>query len=170
MNDDIPLCVDLDGTLVRSDLLVESFFQLLRVNILCLVRVPLWLVRGKACLKDQIAQRVELHVDRLPYDDEFIAYLKSEADTGQKLVLVTATHEKYACAIADYLGIFDDVIATRHGCNVAGEVKRDLLVERYGEEGFDYAGNSRADGLTASPVAIRSITFSISSNWPQAQK
>jgi len=140
-----PLCIDLDGTLIKTDLLVESFFQLLKNNFLYIFLTPFWLIRGKACLKSRIAERVEITVALLPYDEAFLSFLKTQRNTGRKLVLITASHEKFAHQIAEYLGIFDTVIATREGHNLSGRAKRDLLVQQYGKKGFDYAGNATPD-------------------------
>lgn len=144
-NNPVPLCVDLDGTLIKTDLLVESFFQLLRNNFLYLFLAPLWLVRGKACLKSRIAERVEIDPALLPYRKEFLSFLREQKTGGRTLVLVTASHEKFARQIAEYLGIFDTVIATCADHNLSGRAKRDLLVQQYGQEGFDYAGNATPD-------------------------
>ena len=141
----VPLCVDLDGTLIKTDLLVESFFQLLKINFLYIFLVPLWLLRGKACLKGHIAERVEIVEELLPYHQEFLSFLKDQKSKGRSLVLVTASHEIFAHKIAQYLGIFDKVIATRADHNLSGKAKRDLLVQQYGKEGFDYAGNAMPD-------------------------
>ena len=81
----IPLCVDLDGTLIRSDLLVESFFLLLKHRPLCLFLVPLWLWRGKAVLKYEIARRVQPDYALLPYDTAFLDWLRAEHARGRPL-------------------------------------------------------------------------------------
>ena len=91
-----PLCVDLDGTLLRTDTLFESICVLLKQNFLYLFRLPLWLLQGKAHLKQQIANRVDLRVDLLPYQPEFLEYLKQQKSAGRKLVLATATNRKFA--------------------------------------------------------------------------
>jgi len=141
----VPLCVDLDGTLIKTDLLVESFFQLLKINFLYIFFIPFWLIGGKSFLKSHIAERVEITPALLPYNQEFLSFLREQKATGRILILVTASHEKYARRIAEYLDIFDAVIATRAGHNLSGKAKRDILVQKFGREGFDYAGNARQD-------------------------
>jgi 4-hydroxybenzoate polyprenyltransferase len=142
---DFPLCVDLDGTLVKSDLLVESFFVLLRQAPLAILLMPFWLLRGKAYLKEQIARRVQLDVTVLPYHAEFLAYLRQAHAAGRRLVLATASHLHFAEQVAVYLGIFQAVMATVAGHNLSRSRKGERLVAAYGKRGFDYAGNSRAD-------------------------
>ena len=83
-----PLCVDLDGTLIRSDLLIESLLSLLRKNVFFLFLLPLWLFGGKAALKQQVAERVELDVSRLPYNDVFLGFLREEKRRGRVLTRV----------------------------------------------------------------------------------
>ncbi len=144
-NEAVPLCVDLDGTLVRSDTLIESVRQMARTRFHYLFMLPWWLRKGRAGLKDLVAQHITLDARVLPYQQEFLAYLHAEHDKGRKLVLTTAAHHSIADPIAAYLDIFDQVFASDAGRNNKGSNKRDQLVEQFGEKGFDYAGNSSAD-------------------------
>lgn len=140
-----PLCVDLDGTLVRSDLLVESLLLLLRRNILFLFLIPLWLLSGKAKLKAEVARRIKIDPAPLPYSEAFLKYLRSEKAKGRRLVLATASNEKLANAVANHLDLFDEVIASDSKVNLSGAVKLKRLEALYGAGKFDYAGNDRAD-------------------------
>lgn len=139
----VPLCVDLDGTLLRSDLLVESVLALLRRNPLYLFALPFWLLRGKARLKRQVSSRVRLDASTLPYDERVLAVLRDAR--GRRRVLCTASDELLAAPVAAHLGLFDEVIASdgRHNANGAGKASR--LVERFGRGGFDYMGNATVD-------------------------
>ena len=141
----IPLCVDLDGTLVRSDLLLESLLILLRAKPWTLFLFPMWLLGGKEHFKTKIAEKIELNVEDLPYNTEFLSFLSSQRESGRTLILVTASHEKFAKRVSEHLGLFSEVFSTGNGVNLSGVNKRDLLVSRFGEKGFDYAGNARPD-------------------------
>lgn len=139
-----PLCVDLDGTLVRTDLLLESVLALLKRNLLYLFVLPLWLLRGRAHLKCELARRVRLDISRLPYDQRVLDLL--EAERGRRpLVLCTASDQMLAEAVAQHIGCFDGVMASNGLRNLSGHRKADVLVEAYGERGFDYAGNEARD-------------------------
>ena len=140
-----PLCVDLDGTLIRSDLLLESALALIRKNPLYLFLLPLWLMRGKAVLKAEIAARVELNAAVLPYNRELIEWLRAERATGRSVWLCTAANERLAQAVAGELGLFDGVIASNSQVNLAGDSKAARLVQHFGAAGFDYCGNERRD-------------------------
>jgi len=140
-----PLVVDLDGTLIRTDLLVESFFTLLKRNILFVFLLPLWLLKGKAHLKYKIAQRVDIDAGLLPYHEEFLDYLKAEHAAGRRLVLATASNEKFAEAIALNLAIFHDVLASNATVNLSGWRKLKRLRELFGNHGFHYAANAMID-------------------------
>jgi 4-hydroxybenzoate polyprenyltransferase len=139
----IALCVDLDGTLLRGDILYESFLALLRSNFLYAFLVPLWLLRGKAALKHEIARRVELNPADLPYDERVIDLLRRTSDRPR--VLCTATNVRHARVIAEHLGLFEEVLASDATTNLSGDRKARALVERFGEKGFDYAGNELLD-------------------------
>lgn len=141
-----PLCVDLDGTLIRSDLLLESFLLLLKRNAFYLFAAVYWLLKGgKAGLKAEIAARVTLNPVALPYNKDLLAWLKGEQASGRELWLCTAANEKLANAVARHVGLFSGVLASDQRNNVAGQRKADELVERFGRGGFDYCGNERRD-------------------------
>ena len=139
------LCVDLDGTLIRGDLLLESLMLLLKRNPLYLFLVPLWLTRGKAALKAQIAARVELDPEALPYNKEFLDWLRTEREQGRSIWLCTAASERLATAVAAHLGLFAGVLASDGTTNLAGADKAARLIRQFGEAGFEYCGNERRD-------------------------
>lgn len=143
--EDVPLVVDLDGTLINGDTLVESVLSLIRHRPSAIPMLPLWLCRGKAVLKAKIAQRFQLDAATLGYRRELVEYLHSEQSKGRRLILATAAHESIALNTSAHLGIFEEVFASTESSNLKGKAKRDKLVERFGLKGFDYIGDSTAD-------------------------
>ncbi len=141
----VPLCVDLDGTLLKTDTLVESILALLKVRPLAAACIPWWLLRGRARLKREVAARVTLNVGSLPYNDELLAFLRAEHSAGRRLVLVSATDRTIAEAVAVHVGLFDDVLASDGSTNLKGRRKMEALRSRFGARGYDYAGNETAD-------------------------
>lgn len=141
----VPLCVDLDGTLIRTDLLLESLLILIKQKPWSVFMIPLWLLHGKSVLKGEVASRIDLDVQTLPYQAELLEFLKNAHAGGRPLVLATASHRKFADAVAGHLGIFTRVHATEGKTNLSGAQKGALLAQHYGVKGFDYAGNGRAD-------------------------
>jgi 4-hydroxybenzoate polyprenyltransferase/phosphoserine phosphatase len=139
------LCVDLDGTILNGDLLWESLLVLLGAHPWYIFLLPLWLVRGKAALKHEIARRAELNVSTLPFREDVIGYLREEKLRGRKLILATGSDEILATAVADYLGLFDFVLGSDGKTNLTGENKNRKIKATLGEKEFDYAGNSPAD-------------------------
>ena len=139
----IPLCVDLDGTLVKLDTLHQAIFLLLRRDFSSLFRIPGWLLKGKAYFKDQVMQRIVLDAEALPYNQTFLAWLREQKDAGRKLILATASNYRTANAVAEHLGIFDDIIASDTGTNLLAGHKLKAIQERC--ETFAYAGNDRHD-------------------------
>jgi apolipoprotein N-acyltransferase len=137
--------VDLDGTLIQTDLLWESLARLLRRNPLWLFPVVIWWMRGRAYLKQQLARRVSIDPATLPYQQSFLAFLREQKDAGRKLVLVTASDRGMALPVANHVGLFDEVLASDGRTNLRGPNKLKALVEKFGERGFDYAGNSSVD-------------------------
>ena len=142
-----PLCVDLDGTLIYSDLLLESLLLLIKSSPFSLFLIPFWLFRGRAVLKAEVAARVALNPAALPYDNELINWLQSERDTGRSLWLCTAANERLASSIGAHVGLFDGVLASDGQWNLADDLKAARLVESFGERCFDYCGNEQGDLL-----------------------
>lgn len=141
----VPLCVDLDGTLLRTDMLWEGLVRLLRSNPLYAFAALAWWCRGRACLKQQIARRVEVPVASLPCSESFLSFLRAEHAAGRPLYLVTASDAAPAERVAAHVGLFSQVLASDGRTNLRGAAKGRKLAERFGKGGFDYAGNSSVD-------------------------
>ncbi|NOZ37743.1 MAG: hypothetical protein GXP11_06720, partial [Gammaproteobacteria bacterium] len=141
----LPLCVDLDGTLVHSDMLQESFIRLLRQKFLYIFFIPFWLLKGKFCLKHKLAEKVNIDYGCLPYNRKLIEYIEKEKKKGREIVLVTAADKIIAEGVAAQLGLFDGVLASTDGVNLKGRKKAAVLIEKYADKGFDYIGNEKVD-------------------------
>lgn len=141
----IPLCVDLDGTLIHSDLLLETVLLLIKRNLCYVFFLPVWLLRGKAALKAEIAKRVDFNPVVLPYNREFVDWLQTQRNSGRQLWLCTASNHRLANAVADHLGFFSGVFASSDNSNLSGRNKAKQLIEQFGEKAFDYCGNHRVD-------------------------
>ena len=139
------LAIDLDGTLVRCDLLHESLLKLVVTDPSALLQLPGWLARGKAPFKREVAARVEIDATQLPYEWPLVDWIAHERSVGRRIVLCTASDAKLANAVAEHLPLFDEVIASDGVTNVSSAHKAAALVERFGARGFDYAGNAHAD-------------------------
>ena len=139
----IPLCVDLDGTLVKIDVLHQSFFPLLRRNATQLFRLPAWLRAGKARLKAEVAARILPDPATLPYNRPLLRFLKDEREKGRRIVLTTAADRRVAAAVADHLGIFSEILSSSEAENLRGEAKLSAIHRRHST--FDYVGNDRSD-------------------------
>lgn len=144
-NTEIPLYVDLDGTLIKSDLLFESFIEFIKQNPVNLLLSIKWLLKGKAYLKSELAQNTFIDIEKLPYNKPFLSYLKNERDNGRKIILATASNVKLAKRISAYLKIFSDIIASDERENIKGKTKLTHIKNNCGNGLFDYAGNSKHD-------------------------
>ena len=144
-NNHVPLVVDLDGTLIRTDMMWESLSRLLRRNPLTIFKILFWWTRGRALLKQKLAASVTVDPTTLPYHEKFLAWLRTEKNSGRKIILATASDLKMAQPVADHVGLFDEVLASDGKTNLRSENKLRALTKKFGERGFDYAGNSTAD-------------------------
>jgi 4-hydroxybenzoate polyprenyltransferase len=142
---DAPLCVDLDGTLIKSDLLVEALLRWIKVNPLRLFVALVWCALGPARLKAEIASRVDLDIEQVPVNESVLEWLREQKRAGRKIVLCTSANQQVAAQVADHWNLFDQVIASDTAHNLSGRAKADRLVAEFGELGFDYVGNETKD-------------------------
>jgi len=139
------LVVDLDGTLVRTDTLWEHFLLVVREQPLFLFSLLVALLGGRAVFKKKLLLLREPDLDEIVFDQNLILFLKQQKKIGRRLVLATASDQRMADAVADYLGFFDEIIASDGVHNFKGKQKAQALIDRFGDRGFDYIGDSRAD-------------------------
>lgn len=139
-----PLVLDLDGSLVRADILHETALAYLRDNVLGIFHLLAWALKGRAVLKRRLAERVRLDVDLLPVNEELAAYAARESERGRKVVLATASDTFLAERIAERFAFIDEVVASDGVTNLKGGRKAEALADRF-PDGFAYAGDCRAD-------------------------
>ncbi len=139
----VPLCVDLDGTLVKSDTLVDSVLVLARQHPAALVRIPGWIAQGKAKFKQYVTSAVTLDVEHLPYNRPLLEWLRAEHGQGRAMYLATAADRRLAERVAEHLGIFAGVLASDGQTNLAGGNKLAAFQAQFGES-FCYIGNAQA--------------------------
>jgi 4-hydroxybenzoate polyprenyltransferase/phosphoserine phosphatase len=141
----VPLVVDLDGTLIKSDLLLETASQFALAWPSRAHKLAAWLAQGKTVLKTNLAQNTRLDFTSLPYNEELLAWLKQEKAQGRVIVLATASDGLLANRVASHLGLFSEVLASDLTTNLKATAKCAALVAKYGRKGFEYVGNDWAD-------------------------
>lgn len=142
---DIPLVVDIDGTLLKTDLLFESIAAMLIQQPLAALRVPSWIYLGRAHLKARLADGVALDLDHMPLDPEVMAFVTTEKESGRRIFLASASDTRFIEALARRIGAESRVFASDGIRNLKAGEMRNALVAAFGERGFDYIGNSRDD-------------------------
>jgi 4-hydroxybenzoate polyprenyltransferase len=140
-----PLCVDLDGTLIHGDSLVEYVLALVRNRPLLVILLPFWLLRGRAYFKSQVTSTVSVDPASFSYRPDVVEFLRSEGGKGRRLVLVTAADQSIADAVASHFGLFAEAYGSTADVNLKGPSKADKLVHLFGAKNFDYIGDSSAD-------------------------
>lgn len=139
------LCVDLDGTLIATDMLWESLILLVKQQPWLLVKLPIWVLRGKSHFKRRVAELTDVDTATLPFRSDVLKFLQSEKENGREIVLATASDQKIAEAIKRETGVFSGIFASDGFINCSGPNKSKVLVESYGDKGFDYIGNGNVD-------------------------
>lgn len=142
---DIPLVVDLDGTLIHSDMMVEAVCSLLAGNVLSAFMLPFWLLGGKAAFKSRVAERSMPDVATLPYNQATLELIRDARAEGRKVYLASAADIRHVEAVADHLGLFDGIFSSDGKTNLGGANKAAALVEAFGKEGFDYVADAPVD-------------------------
>jgi len=144
LHSNAPLCVDLDGTLVKTDTLVDSVLALARQNPRAILKIPGWLAQGKAAFKQHVTNAVSLDVAALPYNVPLLEYLFQQHASGRRIFLATAADRTLAARIAEHHQIFADVLASDGSHNLAGGNKLAAFRARFGDQ-FSYIGNASPD-------------------------
>jgi 4-hydroxybenzoate polyprenyltransferase/phosphoserine phosphatase len=160
----LPLYVDLDGTLIATDSLHESLLKLVRASPLALLQLPVWLLKGRAVLKREVARRTRLDVSTLPYRPEVLELVRRAREAGRRTILATASDGRVARRVAEHLGLFDAVLASDGEHNVKGAAKLAAILADTRGQGFSYAGDHPADmkvwqGAQAAVVVSRSAAL-----------
>lgn len=140
-----PLVVDLDGTLIRSDLFFENLFGFVGLSPFEAYKIPLWLLNGKAALKRKLAESSEIDVATLPYAEAVLACIHKARMEGRRVYLASASDELLVRAVALHLGLFDGWFSSDGVTNLSGSTKAAVLVSMFGEGNFDYIGNAEVD-------------------------
>jgi 4-hydroxybenzoate polyprenyltransferase len=143
-SESVPLVVDLDGTLLRTDLSLESALRLVKQKPWLSLLIPFWMLSGRAYLKRRIAQLIRIDVSLLPLNEELLAWLREEKMRGRHLTLATASDYDQARSVVEPLGLFDAIMGSDGQRNLKGRQKLRSIVKECGEK-FDYAGNSSSD-------------------------
>ena len=145
-NDDrtLPLVVDVDGSLVNGDLLIEGVARMLADSPLRLVALPFWLAKGRAACKRRVAQAAPLPPATLALNRAVLDEIAGAKAEGREVWLASAADEIVVAPLAERVGAAGFLASDGH-TNLAGRAKAAALVERFGEAGFDYAGNERRD-------------------------
>lgn len=144
-NLNVVLCCDLDGTLIKTDLLLESFFKvMIKFPWKAFYSLKFLLLGQKAAFKVFLQSKVSIDPKQLPYREEVLDFLKEQRARGRKITLITGSPKKWALSVANHLELFDEVFGTEE-INLVGKEKSKLLILKYGVNNFDYIGNHSND-------------------------
>lgn len=144
---DLPLIIDLNGTLIKTDILLECALLYIKRNPFNIFHIIKWLGCGIYTLKYKLSEKIRIDIKNLPYDKTLVNELKKEVEKNREIVLATASSSVYAFEISDHLKLFNAVLANDNNTNLKGKIRLEKLVKQYGESGFDYIGSSESDLL-----------------------
>jgi len=145
MSKNIPLCVDLDHTFARTDLLHETFVDASKQNPINILKSLFWLSKGRSYLKKKLFEISNINIDSIPLNQEVFKYCKDESKNGRDVYLVSASSEKVIDQFLKKHSFFTDGWGSSESYNLKGVNKAKFLEGKFGEKNFDYIGDSRAD-------------------------
>ena len=140
-----PLFVDLDGTLVSTNTLLESCLLYVKKCPLKSWKLILWLFKSRAYLKERVARKVIPDIEVLPFDANVVEYISKEKERGKDIYLITAANQRIADSISKFIKVFTTSIGSNSNLNLKGIEKLSVIQELSGTEQFDYIGDSEAD-------------------------
>ena len=137
-----PLVVDLDGTLLKTDSLLESLIILFNQNIILFFQSFFWLIRGKAFFKHQLSKYVLPNLDILPFNSDVVEFCKKESKS-RHIYLSTGAAYIIAKNVATRYHFIKNFFSSTESFNNTGHNKLQALKKQF--KSFDYIGNSIAD-------------------------
>ena len=139
------LVVDLDGTLIQSDMLYETFWDYISNGCRSPIQFFKSTLNGRSSLKRFLARSTNIDVKTLPFNRSVLDYLADWKMNGGSTALVTASDQLLADQIAEHVGLFDEVYGSDGAVNLKGIEKASFLREKYGDNEYVYVGDSNAD-------------------------
>lgn len=141
---EIPLIVDVNGTLIKTDLLYEAALRMIARLPLQSWRILVWLAKGKAALKTSLADCGDPGTATMPLREEVIAVIKAARSANRPVYLASVSDRRYVEKLALRVGGIKGVFAT-DATNLAGSTKAQQLEAEFGAERFDYIGDADVD-------------------------
>ncbi|NNK78560.1 MAG: UbiA family prenyltransferase, partial [Litoreibacter sp.] len=141
----VPLVLDVDGTLLRTDMLYETFWAALRCNLVATLWILFTLWSHPARLKRELRRIAEPRLELLPVRAEILEMARAARTQGRPVHLASGSDRELVATLAKQLDLPSTHFGSTPDCNLTGRVKAESLVETFGEGGFDYAGNSASD-------------------------
>ncbi|WP_377507751.1 UbiA family prenyltransferase [Octadecabacter sp. R77987] len=145
MADKLPLVLDVDGTFLKTDMLLECWWAGMGRDPMATLGASFTHFRDRAALKAELAQIAQIRTDLLPVNADVAAMATAARDDGREVFLASASDASLVQPLADHYGMGQRIFASDGSVNLKGAAKADALVAAYGEGGFDYAGNDAAD-------------------------
>lgn len=145
MTNEHALVVDLDGSLIKTDLLYETFWKAVSTRGPAALGSLMHLKQSRASFKSHLADTTDIDVSQLPVNQDVLDYIQERRQAGDPVILCSASDERLVRQVADHLGCFDEAYGSDALRNLKGPEKATFLVEKYGDGGFDYIGDSDAD-------------------------
>lgn len=158
-DENAPLFVDLDGSLIRTNSIHEAAIILARVRPWLLFLLPFWLMRGQAFLWSRLAGAISMDVSLLPYRSEVLEFLRREHAAGRRIILISGAHESIVGQVAGHIGLFSNWFGSTESRHLVAARKLEVIEESFGRIEFDYLGDSRRD-IAIWSVCRRAIVVS----------
>lgn len=141
----VPLVLDVDGTLLKTDQLYESFWASMAHDFGAAMRVALSDFRSPARLKRNLADIASPRANLLPVRREIADLARAAIRAGRPVHLVSGSDQALVNAVGDHLGLPGPHFGSDPDRNLTGAAKAAMLEARFGKGAYDYAGNAWPD-------------------------
>lgn len=140
-----PLCVDLDNTLIKTDIMFEASIKLLQKNPIKFIIFLYKFFISKSDGKFYLSNNIEIDSKFIPLNEEVLNFCKQRYNAGHEVFIATGAPEKYALSICEQFNFVKNVYSSNEKTNLVSTNKRKLLTSLFGEKGYDYIGDSTKD-------------------------
>ena len=138
------LAVDLDNTLIKTDMIYVGLKFLLIYRIYLLPKlIWLFLFNGKTYAKKYLFDITSYSIEKIIFNRSVIDFIKNNKEKYTYTILISGSYYKYVDAFSNYLGLFDFSVGTTLETNMISSNKTRYLEDKFGDLIFDYIGDSK---------------------------
>ena len=136
----LPLVVDLEGALLRSNMLFELLVSALSVAPAQTVLAVKELSKGPYLFSRRLSEIAELDVETVPVREDFALFLRQESAAGREIYLISAEDQSIVEKISKRFAFFRTLDCQTRARGVTTATEKPAFLAKRFPDGFVYAG------------------------------